>query len=47
MHTELLMKGRFFPLIDVTVTMIGSAGKTWSQPAILVNRDQMLALYLG
>jgi hypothetical protein len=47
MHTEILMKGRFFPLIDVTVTLIGALGKTWTQPAIWVNRDQMLALYLG
>ena len=32
---------------DVTVTIIGVAGKTWTQPVIWVNRDHMLALYLG
>lgn len=47
MHGEILMKGRFFQLIDVTVTIIGVVGKSWTQPSIWVNRDQMLALYLG
>ena len=47
MHTEILLKGRFFPILDVTVTIIGILGKTWTQPSILVNRDHMLALYLG
>ncbi len=47
MHSEMLLKNRFFPLVDVTVTVIGAAGKTWTQPTIWVNRDQMLALYLG
>src|SRR5712691_3402712 len=47
MHTEILLKGRFFLLSDVTITIIGAANKVWTQPAIWVNRDQMLALYLG
>ena len=47
MHSELLMKGRFFAMLDVTVVVIGAAGKSWTQPTIWVNRDQMLALYLG
>ena len=47
MHTEVLLKGRFFPLLDVTITIIGVAGKAWTQPNIWVNRDQMLALFLG
>lgn len=47
MHTEILLKGRFFQLVDATVTMIGVAGKTWTQPNIYVNRDQMLALFMG
>jgi hypothetical protein len=47
MHGELLMKARFFPLVDVTVTVIGALGKSWTQPTIWVNRDLMLALYLG
>src|SRR5258707_5899742 len=46
-HGELLMKSRFFPMVDVTVVIIGAAGKGWTQPAIMVNRDLMLALYLG
>jgi hypothetical protein len=29
------------------VTIIGVVGKGWTQPTIWVNRDQMLALYLG
>jgi hypothetical protein len=47
MHGELLMKNRFFPMVDVTVTIIGVVGKGWTQPVIWVNRDQMLGLYLG
>ena len=47
MHMELLLKGRFFPLVDATVTIIGVAGKSWTQPNILANRDLMLALYMG
>jgi len=47
MHTEILLKGRFFQLVDATVTMIGVAGKTWTQPNIYVNRDQLLSLFLG
>jgi hypothetical protein len=29
------------------VTMIGVAGKTWTQSNIYVNREQMLALFMG
>jgi hypothetical protein len=47
MHNEILLRSRFFPVIDATVTVIGASGKAWTQPMILVNRDHMLALYLG
>jgi hypothetical protein len=47
MHNEILLKGRFFPIVDATVTIFGVAGKSWTQPTIWVNRDQMLALFLG
>src|SRR5713226_8385245 len=47
MHGEILMKSHFFPMVDVTVTIIGAANKGWTQPTIWVNRDQMLGLYLG
>jgi hypothetical protein len=47
MHTELLMKSHFFPVIDATVTIFGGSSKSWTQPMIMVNRDLMLALYLG
>jgi hypothetical protein len=47
MHNEILMKSMFFPMVDVTVTIFGVIGKSWTQPTILVNRDKMLALYLG
>jgi hypothetical protein len=47
MHNELLMKSRFFSIYDATVTIIGTSGKSWTQPVIWVNRDHMLALYLG
>jgi len=47
MHNEILLKPHFFPMIDVTVTMFGVVGKSWTQSSILVNRDHMLALFLG
>jgi hypothetical protein len=47
MHTEILMKARFFSILDATVTVIGVPGKSWTQPNIWVNRDLMLAVYLG
>jgi hypothetical protein len=47
MHSEILLKARFFQIIEPTVTMVNIAGKTWTQPNIWVNRDHMLALYLG
>ena len=47
MHTEVLLRARFFQLLDATVTIIGIEGKSWSQPDIWVNRDQMVALFLG
>ena len=47
MHNEILLKGRFFQILDATVTIFGVAGKSWTQPNIWVNRDQMLALFLG
>lgn len=47
MHNEMLLKGRFFQIVDATVTMVGVAGKSWTQPSIWVNRDLMMAVYLG
>ena len=47
MHNEILMKSRFFPVLDATVATFGAGSKSWTQPLIMVNRDLMLALYLG
>jgi hypothetical protein len=47
MHNEILMKNAFFQIQDATVTILGVNGKTWIQPNIWVNRDQMLAVFLG
>jgi hypothetical protein len=47
MHNEILLKGRFFQVLDATVTVFGAVGKSWTQPSIWVNRDHMLAIYLG
>lgn len=47
MHTEILMKARFFQILDATVTIFGVAGKSWTQPNIWVNRDLMLSVFLG
>jgi len=47
MHAELLMKAHFFAVVDATVTIFGASSKSWTQPVIMVNRDLMLALYLG
>ena len=47
MHTEILMRARFFQMLDVTITIFGVQGKSWTQPNIWVNRDLMLAVFLG
>jgi hypothetical protein len=47
MHNEILMKSRFFSVLDATVTIFGVAAKSWTQPLIMVNRDLMVGLYLG
>ena len=47
MHNEILLKAPFFQILDATVTIFGVNGKTWTQPNIWVNRDHMLAIYLG
>jgi hypothetical protein len=47
MHNEILMKSRFFPVMDATITIFGVTGKSWTQPNIWLNRDLMLAVFLG
>ena len=47
MHTEILMKNRFFQVLDATITIFGVNGKSWTQPNIWVNRDLMLGVFLG
>ena len=47
MHTEILMKARFFQILDATITIFGVSAKSWTQPNIWVNRDLMLAVFLG
>jgi len=47
MHGEVLLKNPFFALVDVTITIIGAEGKSWTQPVVWLNRSHMLALYLG
>jgi hypothetical protein len=47
MHNEILMKTRFFSVLDATVTIFGVTAKSWTQPLIMVNRDLMVGLYLG
>ncbi len=42
MLTEMLLKARFFPLFDVTVSITAVAGKTWAQPSIWLSRDHMV-----
>lgn len=47
MHTEILMKNRFFQVLDATITIFGVNGKSWTQPNIWVNKDLMLGVFLG
>lgn len=47
MHNEILMKARFFQILDATITIFGVAGKSWTQPNIWVNRDLMFGVFLG
>ncbi|HLQ61484.1 MAG TPA: hypothetical protein VK131_06450 [Candidatus Acidoferrales bacterium] len=47
LHQEMLLKGRFFQLLEATLTVVGVEAASWTAPSLYVNRDLMLALYLG
>ena len=46
MHQEMLFKGRFFKLNDVTVSVVGAEGPALVRPEFYINRELMVALYL-
>jgi hypothetical protein len=47
MHTDMLLKGAFFHVVDATFTAVGAEGQPWTHPHAYLNRDLMVALYLG
>jgi hypothetical protein len=47
MHREMLFKAKFFPVVEATITVVGVELPPIQWPACFVNRDQMVALYLG
>jgi len=46
LHSDMLLKGRFFQLVEATLSVVGVEEKSWSAPSLYVNRDLMLAIYL-
>ena len=47
MHQDLLLKSQFFPVVDATFSAVGAEGQSWTRPAAYLNRELMVALYLG
>ena len=47
MHTDMLLKGQFFPVLEATFTAVGAEGQAWTRPTAYLNRDLMVALYLS
>ena len=47
MHSDMLLKSQFFPVVEATFTAVGAEGQTWTRPFAYLNRDLMVALYLG
>ena len=47
LHREMLFKQRFFSVVDATTTAIGVEMAPLQWPHCYVNRDLMVALYLG
>ena len=44
---DMLLKSRFFSLVDATVGAVGVEAPTWQRPSVWVNRDLLVGLYLG
>jgi hypothetical protein len=47
LHREMLFKARFFPVVDVTLSVIGAGAAPLQWASCFVNRDLMVGLYLG
>jgi hypothetical protein len=47
MHTDMLLKSQFFAVVDANFTAVGAEGQAWTRPFAYLNRDLMVALYLG
>jgi hypothetical protein len=47
LHSDLLLRSRFFHLVDAAVGVVGADGVSWQRPDVWVNRDLLVALYLG
>lgn len=46
-HREMLLKARFFPVTDATLTVVGAELAPLQWPQCYLNRDLMVAIYLG
>jgi hypothetical protein len=47
LHREMLFKSRFFPVVDAALTVIGAETPALQWAKCYVNRDLLVALYLG
>jgi hypothetical protein len=47
MHTDMLLKSQFFPVVEATFTAVGVERAPWTHPLTYLNRDLMIAIYLG
>ena len=47
MHQDMLLKSQFFTVVEANFTAVGAEGQAWTRPFAYLNRDLMVALYLG
>src|SRR5918912_3083262 len=47
LHSDLLLRSRFFHLVDAELTAVGAQGPSWQRPQVWVNRDLLVGLFMG
>lgn len=47
LHREMLFRARFFPVVDAVLSPVGIESAPLQWPHCYINRDLMVALYLG
>ena len=47
LHFEMMTKAAFFELVDATITIVGVAGKSWTERSVWVNKTHLVGIFFG